>query len=108
MVQEGTARRQRQYPLIFWVSSVPWIGTAGTNYYRVSTNTYGYIHHTNITAAMRPSARVGAADEPADDKVDEAKPDGQTSPAQAAPGRTNNTNRVAGAGPRGNGRRPGG
>ena len=46
-----------RYPLIFWVSSVPWIGTAGSNYYRVSTNVYGYIHHTNITEAMRPPQR---------------------------------------------------
>jgi prolyl oligopeptidase len=46
-----------RYPLIFWVSSVPWIGTAGTNYYRVATNYFGYIHHTNITEAMRPPQR---------------------------------------------------
>ena len=46
-----------RYPLIFWVSSVPWIGTAGSNYYRVSTNYFGYIHHTNITEAMRPPPR---------------------------------------------------
>ncbi|MEY2411105.1 MAG: prolyl oligopeptidase [Verrucomicrobiota bacterium] len=92
-----------KYPLIFWVSSVPWIGTASTNYYRVSTNTYGYIHHTNITAAMRPSARAGAADETADEKADETKPDGAVTPE-----RTNATNRTAGPGQRGNGRRPGG
>jgi prolyl oligopeptidase len=46
-----------KYPLIFWVSSVPWIGEAGSNYYRVSTNITGFIHHTNITAAMRPPPR---------------------------------------------------
>jgi phosphodiesterase/alkaline phosphatase D-like protein len=46
-----------RYPLIFWVSSVPWIGTAGSNYYRVSTNYFGYIHHTNITEDMRPPPR---------------------------------------------------
>ena len=46
-----------RYPLIFWVSTVPWIGTAGTNHYRVSTNVFGYIHHTKITDDMRPPAR---------------------------------------------------
>jgi alkaline phosphatase D len=40
-----------KYPLICWVSSVPWIGLAGTNVYRgVGTNDYGYIHHTNLMA----------------------------------------------------------
>jgi len=39
-----------QYPLIFWVSSVPWLGQAHTNYYRsVRTNQFGFIHHTNLT-----------------------------------------------------------
>jgi alkaline phosphatase D len=27
------ARRKRQIPLIFWVTSVPWLGGHGTNYY---------------------------------------------------------------------------
>ena len=47
-----------EYPLIFWVSSVPWLGDAHTNYYRgVSTNAEGFIHHTNVTVAMRRSDR---------------------------------------------------
>ena len=46
-----------KYPLVFWISSVPWIGEVGSNYYRISTNITGFIHHTNISAAMRPSAR---------------------------------------------------
>jgi|GEM_PF-77995 prolyl oligopeptidase len=36
-----------KYPLICWVSSVPWIGEWGTNYYPIKTNVYGFIHHTN-------------------------------------------------------------
>ena len=47
-----------KYPLIFWVSSVPWIGTAGTNYYPIGTNKSGFIHHTNINyAAVKPPRR---------------------------------------------------
>jgi phosphodiesterase/alkaline phosphatase D-like protein len=38
-----------KYPLICWVSSVPWIGKAGESPYRwVSTNSFGYMHHTNL------------------------------------------------------------
>jgi alkaline phosphatase D len=41
-----------KFPLICWVSSVPWLGEKGTNYYRgVKTNQYGFIHHTNLVAA---------------------------------------------------------
>jgi prolyl oligopeptidase len=40
-----------KFPLICWVSSVPWLGQKGTNYYRaVRTNQFGYIHHTNLAA----------------------------------------------------------
>jgi prolyl oligopeptidase len=46
-----------KYPVIFWVSSVPWIGKAGTNYYQVKTNVFGYIHHTKITDDMRRPPR---------------------------------------------------
>ena len=43
-----------KYPLICWVSSVPWLGEKGSNYYRgVATNQFGYIHHTLLT--NRPS-----------------------------------------------------
>jgi prolyl oligopeptidase len=38
-----------KFPLIVWMSTVPWIGSDGTNIYRnVRTNEYGYIHHTNL------------------------------------------------------------
>lgn len=37
-----------KYPVIFWVSSVPWLGVRGSNYYRVPTNYYGFVHHTNF------------------------------------------------------------
>ncbi len=37
-----------KFPLIFWVTSVPWLGERGTNYYRVDTNVFGYLHHTNL------------------------------------------------------------
>jgi len=41
-----------KFPLICWVSSVPWLGEKGTNYYRgVRTNQFGFIHHTNLVAA---------------------------------------------------------
>ena len=55
-----------KYPLICWVSSVPWIGQAGANVYgAVKTNQFGYIHHSNL---LEPSTRTnrnrrGASDE---------------------------------------------
>ena len=49
-----------KYPLIFWVTSVPWLGQKGTNYYRVSTNDYGYLHHTTLTNV--PSTRTNRND----------------------------------------------
>jgi prolyl oligopeptidase len=56
-----------KYPLIFWVSSVPWLGDARTNYYRnVSTNRYGFIHHTNLQAAAS-SSRTNRNRPPADE-----------------------------------------
>jgi prolyl oligopeptidase len=51
-----------QYPLICWVSSVPWIGTKGSNYYRVATNVYGYLHHTTVTNV--PDPRAGRRNRP--------------------------------------------
>jgi phosphodiesterase/alkaline phosphatase D-like protein len=55
------------YPLICWVSSVPWIGEAGTNvYHLVKTNQYGYIHHTNLVASTtttRTNRNRGPSDE---------------------------------------------
>jgi alkaline phosphatase D len=44
-----------KYPLIFWVSSVPWLGVRGSNYYRVPTNYYGFVHHTNFPGRERES-----------------------------------------------------
>jgi prolyl oligopeptidase len=41
-----------KYPLIFWVSSVPWLGVRGSNYYRVPTNYYGFVHHTNFPGGV--------------------------------------------------------
>lgn len=37
-----------KHPLIFWVSSVPWIGETGVNYYPIHDRVTGYIHHTNL------------------------------------------------------------
>jgi phosphodiesterase/alkaline phosphatase D-like protein/predicted esterase len=45
-----------KYPLIFWISTVPWLGKIGTNYYRVTTNDWGYLHHTTLTNA--PTTRT--------------------------------------------------
>jgi prolyl oligopeptidase len=58
-----------KYPLICWVSSVPWIGTKGSNYYRVGTNVYGYLNHTNLTnspssrSRLRPGGRPPGSEE---------------------------------------------
>lgn len=38
-----------KYPLICWVSSVPWIGEWGTNCYPIRSKVYGFIHQTNAT-----------------------------------------------------------
>lgn len=51
-----------KFPLIFWVTSVPWLGERGTNYYRVATNVFGYLHHTNLppqTASTRTNSNRG-------------------------------------------------
>jgi alkaline phosphatase D len=53
-----------KYPLICWVSSVPWIGKVGANVYRdVKTNQFGYIHHTNLVSRSTNSA-AGRAQRP--------------------------------------------
>jgi prolyl oligopeptidase len=41
------------HPLIFWVSSVPWIGNAATNFYPVPTNFYGVAFATNYTPVVQ-------------------------------------------------------
>jgi len=50
------------YPLIFWVSSVPWIGSMQTNHYwPVTTNEFGYRHHLQLdytTTKARPAKPV--------------------------------------------------
>ena len=45
-----------KYPLIFWVSSVPWLGAAGVNYYPINGNVTGFIHHTNAWQFKRDPA----------------------------------------------------
>lgn len=45
--QELLAAKGR-YPLIFWVSTVPWLGTTGTNYYPVPKSYTGFAHHRNL------------------------------------------------------------
>ena len=45
-----------RYPLIFWVSSVPWIGSAGVNYYPINSHVTGYIHHRNAWQFKRDPA----------------------------------------------------
>jgi len=38
-----------KYPIIFWVSTVPWLGEARTNYYRgIRPDQFGYFNHTNL------------------------------------------------------------
>lgn len=58
-----------KFPLIFWVSTVPWLGEKGSNYYKIETNLFGYIHHsqlTNTPAARTNRNRGGAGAAPAD------------------------------------------
>ena len=53
-----------KYPLICWVSSVPWIGTAGKGPYRhVATNQFGWMYHTNLveTPALRTNRNPRAS-----------------------------------------------
>jgi prolyl oligopeptidase len=49
-----------KYPLIVWMSSVPWIGRDGTNVYRnVRTNEFGYIHHAMLAGRTNAESRRG-------------------------------------------------
>lgn len=49
-----------KYPLIVWMSTVPWIGQDRTNVYRnVRTNEFGYIHHTNLVGRTNQETRRG-------------------------------------------------
>ena len=47
-----------KYPLIFWVTSVPWLGGHGTNYYPVPVNYSGYAHHRNLPPVAITQGRV--------------------------------------------------
>jgi hypothetical protein len=41
------------------MSSVPWLGEKGTNYYRgVRTNEYGYFHHSTLTNVIEDAASL--------------------------------------------------
>jgi phosphodiesterase/alkaline phosphatase D-like protein len=53
LMQELLAAKGR-YPVIFWVSPVPWNGTTLTNHYwPVGTNDFGFIHHTQLDYTPR-------------------------------------------------------
>ncbi len=46
------------FPLIFWVTPVPWNGTTQTNHYwPVTTNLLGYIHHETLAYTTNHGAR---------------------------------------------------
>ena len=36
------------YPLIFWMSTVPWLGEPGTEYYPLPRGFRGYVHHNRL------------------------------------------------------------
>lgn len=63
-----------KYPLIVWVTTVPWLGHSGSNYYRSPTNFIGYMHHTNLPA--RPSAKPAIPRAP-----DQPRPPASSPPA---------------------------
>ena len=47
-----------KYPLICWMSTVPWIGTAGVSvYHNVRSNEFGSFSHTNLLARARSKGR---------------------------------------------------
>jgi alkaline phosphatase D len=46
------------HPLIFWVSTVPWLGTQGTNYYPVPVTHTGFAHHRNLPPLPISQGRV--------------------------------------------------
>jgi prolyl oligopeptidase PreP (S9A serine peptidase family)/phosphodiesterase/alkaline phosphatase D-like protein len=53
-----------RFPLICWVSSVPWLGQAGSNYYGfVKGDQYGFFHHTNVDAATRTNKMKAPVEE---------------------------------------------
>lgn len=76
----GTAQKQwfksellaakGKYPVVFWVSTVPWLGDQGTNYYPVPIGHSGFAHHRNLPPLPISQGRVftfGASRPPPED-----------------------------------------
>jgi phosphodiesterase/alkaline phosphatase D-like protein len=79
-----------KYPLICWMTSVPWIGEKGKSPYRaVKTNEWGFIHHTNLVARGTNGSDTVAAAEAAD-KAEAEKEEGDKDEAAPTVG-TNDT-----------------
>lgn len=54
------------YPLIVWMSPVPWIGKKGANVYgEVRSDEFGYFHHTNLIERSRARTNRAGAKIPA-------------------------------------------
>lgn len=58
---------QGRFPLIFWVSTVPWLGIKGTSYYPIPTNTFGYVHHRNLPPRPVMTDAAGGISKPGDE-----------------------------------------
>jgi phosphodiesterase/alkaline phosphatase D-like protein len=94
-----------KYPLICWMSSVPWIGERGKSPYRfVRTNEWGYLHHTNMIGRTNRLGTIAAAEEAEKaatnttenaDALDETGEDDEKKPAEIAK-TTNDTTRATG------------
>ena len=111
-----------KYPLICWMTTVPWIGERGKSPYRfVRTNEWGFIHHTNLVGRTNRNGTILDAEEAekaATNELAEAgAPDSATDSNDAAKvadaGKTNaptltTTNRSQTAGNRGGNNRQGG
>jgi phosphodiesterase/alkaline phosphatase D-like protein len=82
-----------KYPLILWMTSVPWIGERGKSPYRVvKTNQWGFLHHTNLVETTNSAETVAAqeAAEKAEAEKEEAeKADGDDKGEVANSGTTN-------------------
>jgi prolyl oligopeptidase len=53
-----------KYPLICWMSSVPWLGVKGTNYYPfIKADDYGYFHHSQFDSASRTNKAKPSVEE---------------------------------------------
>lgn len=77
-----------EFPLIVWMSTVPWIGRDGTNVYRnVRTNEYGYIHHTMLVGRTNAETRRGFGSNSGNRTNDASR--SSTNAPQAGRGRTN-------------------